>query len=203
MNLQSRHRNRAAVLKVLLILAAVLVSGLVLAGATLVRSLRMPSPAFPDFAAEVISKLELKIRSDVEINAPPLVFTLARLGSHCVKVEPEVRSAMHTVRSAHVGVYELTDRPTRRTQLDLIKTLDKRCAALGWQRTGCVIDHQDLVLVYLPDTAANKDEVQVFVMVLSDSDLVAVGAIGDVDSLSDLINTAMKRHRTELLAALH
>jgi len=196
-------RSRATVLLVALILLGILLCALGIGGAMIVRSLRMPVRTMPDFGAEVVNTLDLEIRSDVEVNAPPWLVALARLISHCVDIEPEASGAVRAVRDARVHVYELRERPDRDTRSKLTGLLQKRFADLGWQRVVCVMDSHDLVLVYLPDSAPNTKHLELAVLVLSDRELVAVSASGNLDSLSDLVSLTMDRHRGEILSAFH
>lgn len=201
MNLPPSTGTRAGAPNALLILLAVVLCGSALVGVALARSLRVPPHPFPDFRERVLLPLRLGTCSEVQVNAPPLVFTLARLVSHCVDIETEARSALRTLRNAQVNVYKLSEQPTRRVQLELIERMETHMRELGWTRCLCVLDHHDVVLAHVSDSIRDGDSLEVCVVVLSNRDLVIVGARCDAEALSQLVNVALSRHRDELLTA--
>jgi hypothetical protein len=61
----------------------------------------------------VMKTVSAKPEKQIELGVGPLTLNLARAGLAFVELDPEVRKALHVVRSAEVGVYKLRNERQR------------------------------------------------------------------------------------------
>ena len=132
----------------------------------------------------------------IELSLGRLAFAAANFGLGFVPQEDipaEARQVLGSVRGAEVSVYHFE----RRTGdlAGMLVAADKALAKRGCERLVGVIKENQMVAVYIPRNMRSPKDVCFNVMVLSQNDLVCVGAMGDVQTLLDI---AMQKAQAEL-----
>jgi hypothetical protein len=131
-------------------------------------------------------------RADEKIEVGVGFFTvgLARLASKYVDLPPEARTAIGSLKQAECAVYEVHDR--RGSLSSVLMEADRAMDSRGCERLVGVIQHNQLVAVYVPRDMDSARNVKASVIVLDRRQLVCVTARADA---SDLMQLAMSKIR--------
>ncbi len=121
----------------------------------------------------------------VEINVGSRSLDLARTILHFVKLDPNARTALESLRAAEVGVY----RSTGRSQLDhgaMLSAADKAMTRRGWDRLVCVIKPREFVAVYVPRNIRSPQDLKVCVAVVERGQMVVASVRSNLEPLMQL-----------------
>ena len=129
-------------------------------------------------------------RQRIALNTGYFALGAVRTGLSFLKLEPGAHAVIESVRGAGVGVYQLIpgtqcpDRPA------MLAAADSAMAARGWERAVGVMEHGNMVAVYLPGRKISVHRVKCCVMVFNGKELVLVSALGNPEPL---INFALNQ----------
>lgn len=185
--------SRAFILKLLLVLIAVVMTGLLLLGFAVVRTLT-PGQEVRVVRNEIRDLFKTSFQSRIEISAKPWMVGLARLGLGFAPIEPRAKTAMGAVRGADVGVYRLNSTPVREEFPTLIDTISGHLEKKDWERVVTVLDREEIVLVFSQMNGSDPTDVQVLTVVLNGEELVIVSGRGNLLPLMDLVDEQLKEH---------
>jgi len=115
-------------------------------------------------------------RQRIVVNAGHLTLGAVRAGLSCVKLDPAVRAALQSVRTAGVGVYQLPSGAPRPDRAAMLAAADSTMTARGWERVVGVMDSKDLVAVYLQGKNVSVHRLKCCVMVFDGKEMVLVSA---------------------------
>jgi hypothetical protein len=122
----------------------------------------------------------------LEINVGRFTFGAARTALSFARLDPEVRTALRSVRSAQVGLYQLSSDADYLNLGTLLNAADQAMTRKGWTRLVGVSREHELVAVYVPVQQTDASDVQACVAVVNGRQLVVVGARSDLEPLVDL-----------------
>jgi hypothetical protein len=125
-------------------------------------------------------------RTAIELNAGSLALALARTGLSFCDLPPEARTVLDSVRQAEVGLYQ---RPSGKGLLGRTNPLDAAdqvMATQGWDRLVGVVNHQNLVAVYVPRKQDSESDVKICALVLDRRQMIVVSARADLGPLFEL-----------------
>jgi len=125
----------------------------------------------------------------VQVSVGPLTLGAVRQGLRFVHAEgvADARQALGAVRCASVGVYERTSGGANWSRDELFKETDRAMLKRGWVRMVGMTDHQETVLIYVPQDMGNDGPVDLCLAVVSDKELVVVSTTVDADRLAEFV----------------
>lgn len=131
----------------------------------------------------------------IELALGRLTFGAANLGLHFVKsddIPPEARMILGSVKGAEVSVYHFRERSgsLARVLQDADRALEKR----DCERVVGVMQERQLVAVYTPTKIRSPRNVEFYVLVLNDHDLVCASANGDIKTILELAMSKAEEH---------
>jgi hypothetical protein len=130
----------------------------------------------------------------IEIGIGPLTLNLARAGLAFVDLEPETRTALHTVRSAEVGVYKLRSERRQLNHAAMLSAADKTMTDRGWDRVVGVMNRRELVAIYVPAQVRSTRKVKVCLVAVSGQELVVASARGNLEPLMEMAWNRANHH---------
>jgi hypothetical protein len=140
-------------------------------------------------------------RQQIAVNAGYLTLGAVRAGLSCVKLDPAVRAALQSVRTAGVGVYQLPSGTPPPDRAAMLVGADLAMTARGWERVVGVMDGKDLVAVYLPGKNVSVHHLKCCVLVFDGKEMVLVSAQGNPEPLlTYALNQPGLRAQTKWLA---
>jgi len=142
----------------------------------------------------VMKTVSAKQEKQIEIGVGPLTLNLARAGLSFVDLEPEVRKALHVVRSAEVGVYKLRNERQRLNHAAMLSAADKTMTERGWDRVVGVMNRRELVAIYVPRQAGSTRNMQVCLVVVNEQEFVVASARSDLEPLMELASNRLNLH---------
>lgn len=122
----------------------------------------------------------------VVVNVGGITMALVRTGLKFVKLEPQARAAVNTVRGAEVGVFELRGAPRDIDSGAILGRTDRAMARQGWERAVGVSHDRQLVAVYFPRRKLSPGRVRGCVLVFDGRTLVVVSARANIEPLLEL-----------------
>lgn len=126
--------------------------------------------------------------TEVQFSVGPGALGLARFVVGFIDdVPPEARKAMEAVRCASVGVYRLHTQPDAAARVAMMRAAAERMESEGWHRAVAVHDDGELVMVFVPRDARDTEELEICVVVCSNTDLVVVSANGRTGPLQEIV----------------
>ncbi|HET7537219.1 MAG TPA: hypothetical protein VFJ90_12235 [Candidatus Didemnitutus sp.] len=131
----------------------------------------------------------------VQLSVPGIVVSAVRTGLCCVHSPDidEAKVALKAVKNASVGVYELDDpRHADWSREQLFAETDKAMQRRGWVRMVGVVDHNDAVLVYVPQDLDTDEPVDLCVAVVNNRELVVCSTTLDFDQVAKFAERHMK-----------
>ena len=134
----------------------------------------------------------------ITLNAGGLTTGVIRFAVHHLKVGPEPRAALDSVRGAEVAVYKLHDGAPFVDHAAILAGADKTMFARGWDRIVGVSEERNLVAVYFPRRAAWGGTLKCCVLVFNGADLVVAGARGKLQPLFDLATKKLIQHQPKV-----
>jgi hypothetical protein len=138
------------------------------------------------------------VNTKVQVSVGPVLLGMAGLlVPHVNDVPPEAVDALRCVRSASVGVYELSGVQAG-IDAAAVARADAVMSKSGWHRLVAVRDNSNTVLIYAPRISANADVVDVCIGVLDGRNCVVVSARLHADGLAHLVQRQLPR----MMAAL-
>jgi hypothetical protein len=134
---------------------------------------------------ELIKSSGVEWRQQIALNAGRLTLGAVRAGLSCakLKLDPEARAALQSLRTAGVGVYQLPSGTPPPDRAAMLAAADSTMTARGWERVVGVMDGQDLVTVYLPEKNVSVHRLKCCVMVFDGEEMVLVSAQGNLEPL--------------------
>jgi hypothetical protein len=99
----------------------------------------------------------------------------------------EARLALAAVRRASVGVYETAEPVKEIASTGLVERTDAAMQRRGWTRLVTVFDHDDKILVYVPQDDGSAETIELCVAVLDGRELVVVSTTVRAGELAALI----------------
>jgi hypothetical protein len=136
---------------------------------------------------ELIKTSGVEWQPQIVINAGWLALGAVRAGLSCLRLDPAARAALQSVHAAAVGVYQLPAGTPPPNRAAMLAAADSAMTARGWERLVGVVDHRDLVAVYLPQKAS-AHRLKCCVLVFDGKEMVLVSAQGN---LMPLVNFAL------------
>ncbi len=105
---------------------------------------------------------------------------------HAPKIA-EARLAMAAVRHASVGVYESDEPAKGSSPQDLVDHTDSAMQKHGWMRLVTVFDHNEKVLIYMPQEESSAETFDLCVAVLDGREMVIVSTTVNAAALGQVI----------------
>jgi len=139
----------------------------------------------------VMKTVSAKQEKQIEIGIGPLTLNLARAGLSFVDLEPEVRKALHVVRSAEVGVYKLRYERQRPNHAAMLSAADKTMTERGWDRVVGVMNQRELVAIYLPAKASSTQNLKLCLLVMNGEEVVVASARSNLEPLMELASNRL------------
>jgi hypothetical protein len=140
---------------------------------------------------------------EVEIGVGALPLTLARAALSFLDLDSEARSALETVRDAHVGVYQGGGARHSASSSAVLTAADEAMSKRGWDRLVTVMDGDELVVVFVPEDLHSPRHVKVCVLVLDGAELVVVAARSNLEPLLELaFDRSARSWRKHVLSSL-
>lgn len=200
MKISSSHGRNGAVLQVLAVLAGICLIGLSAIAFAVYSTVTVGSDmrAVRNVAAK---EAHLRFAQQWEGTAHPLLVDVARFGLSFAHLQPEARLAIQSVRGAEVGFYELTTPPNDATRQRLFRDFSQRLEQRGWSRTVSVLDREDLVMVFVPNSETSAQEFRAFVVVLNERQLVLVSGRANLEPMAELVESKLNNHLSGPLLA--
>ena len=122
-------------------------------------------------------------RQRIALNAGHFTLGAVRAGLSCVKLDPGARAALQSVRTAGVGVYQLSGGTKGPDRAAMLATADSTMTARGWERVVGVLDGKDLVAIYLPGKNVSVHRLKCCVLVFDGKEMVLVSVQGNPEPL--------------------
>lgn len=143
-----------------------------------------------DAAALRASALEaLPGKWDNKVTLHPGFFTtaLVRAGARFVKLPPEARAAISSLRGLEVAVYKNSQATADWVDTGaVLARADEAMSARRWDRVVGVSRDDELVAVYTPRRGITASSIRCCVLVLHRNDLVVAGANGNPEPLVEV-----------------
>lgn len=145
----------------------------------------------------MVATLDAPVTTKVQVTAGPGLLAAARgVLWFLPEVPADATTALGSVRSASVGVYQLTfDAADRR---GCVRQSDARMSARGWQRVVGVNDGNSTVLVYAPQGASSHRRLDLCIAVMEGRDLVVVSTEVEPEVLLPLVRRHLPAGAVEL-----
>lgn len=124
--------------------------------------------------------------TEIEVGVGTLTLGLARLGLGFVDLPPEARAAIGAVRGAEVGVYRLRDEHRPLDHSIMLTKADGAMGVRGWDRLVTVLNHREMVAIYVPKDMRSPRDVSVSIVVLDGHDMVLAAARSDLEPLMQI-----------------
>ena len=137
-------------------------------------------------------------RQQIGLNIGSVTLGLARAGLSFAPLDPEARVALRAVRGVEVGIYQLASGSKRPDRTAMLNAADGVMRTRGWERVVGVLDHDQLVGVYLPAKITSARRMKACVMVLDGHQMVVVSARADLEPLLECL-----RNQTDWHAKMH
>ncbi len=145
----------------------------------------------------MVATLDAPIATKVQMTAGPGLLAAARsVLCFLPDIPAEATTALASVRSASVGVYQLTFEAADRR--DCVRQSDVRMSARGWRRVVGVNDGNATVLIYAPQGASGGGRLDLCVAVLQGRDLVVVSTEVEPDVLLPLLRRHLPARSVEI-----
>jgi hypothetical protein len=122
-------------------------------------------------------------RQQIALNAGHFTLGAVRAGLSRVQVDPGARAALQSVRSAEVGVYQLASGTPPPDRAAMLAAADSAMTIRGWERVVGVMDHHNLVAVYLPEENISAHHLKCCVLVFDGKEMVLVSVQGNPQPL--------------------
>lgn len=142
---------------------------------------------------------------EAEVHVGWFPLALARTALRFAPLDPEVHLALRALRNAEVSVHARHADGPSTDRVAMLSDADRVMAARGWERLVGVVEHQDLVLVYVPKNLSSAHDIQACVLVLEARHLVVASARADLEPLLELARRRpewQEGHRRFQVAAL-
>jgi len=195
---QLPSRRRSTLGRVIAVFGVLFLAGVITAvclGIAAIRSLRITDDTSP-VRGDLLARLNVPRVSQVEVSVPSWLVVLGRVTASIADVDPRLDQGLGALQCGQVGVYQLGRNPSRRDALAMLELADNRLGEAGWNRIVTVLDEGQLVAVY--ESAGSRDtdkEIDAFVIVLDQRDLVMVSARGRTKPLVELAAAAFDEAR--------
>jgi hypothetical protein len=135
----------------------------------------------------------LACKKQFELSVGPISFLLLRSGLSLAPLDPNVRTALESVRGAEVGIYKLNAAADPAAFHAALATADQAMSVRGWDRVVGVGQGRELVVIYAPQRPARGARVDVCLAVVTRDQLVVVSGRTDLEPLMALaLNQARK-----------
>ncbi|HVU18977.1 MAG TPA: hypothetical protein VHD32_18875 [Candidatus Didemnitutus sp.] len=112
---------------------------------------------------------------------------------HCPNIA-EARLGVGAVKSASVGVYELTGDAASFAPEKVFSRADEVMTRRGWTRMVGVSEDRDNVLIYCSDHGSSSDRLDVCLAVVENRQLVVVSATVNADRLAEMVTKLAAKH---------
>lgn len=137
---------------------------------------------------EILSTIEGHSHTQVQLSVGPTILSGVRLGlAFSDQIPREAKLAVNAVRSASVGVYELSEDAGETLRAKMFVATDQVMRRRGWTRVVVVNSDGNTVLIYMPENATDHGRQRVCLAVCERDKLVIVSATADTASLVDLV----------------
>lgn len=107
-----------------------------------------------------------------EFNLGGFTFGVARIGLSFAHPGREVSAALKTVRGVEVALCQLPSDAVAPDRAAMLASADTAMKSRGWSRLVGVLDGQDLVAVYMPDTINSVRQMKCSVLVFDGQQLI-------------------------------
>ena len=188
--------------RVLLVVFLVLVVGAASLVYTIASTFRLgPETAVLAKSARPAGANHLQKR--LALNLGATTFGLVRFAGCIPSLPPEARAAMKTVRSAEVGVFQLSS-GTKEKDLDRTAILSRADTAMsrkGWDRIVGVIKDREVVAIYTPRRSTNPRKLTFCLLVCKEQELVVARVSGDPQPLLELAAAELAKGNSLLAKA--
>jgi hypothetical protein len=130
-----------------------------------------------------------EMRKQIELSLGRLPFGLVRSGASFVKLDPEAKAAISSVRGAEVGVYAFPQEALPATRGAFMARAGAAMERRGWTRVVGVTERNQSVAVFVPDTADLASTLRVMVLVVDKRQCVIASARIHPEPLVELAHT--------------
>ena len=120
------------------------------------------------------------------VNVGRLTTGVGRLVAGFFPLDLEVHLAISSIRAAEVGVYRLEHPLQHLDRAQVLAKTETTMRKRGWERIVGVSQEKDLVAVFIPNRVSSSN-LRCCVLVVSDEDLVVVGARGNIEEVLRLV----------------
>jgi hypothetical protein len=127
-----------------------------------------------------------------ELSIGRIAFFAAGVASKYVQIPSEARDVLDAVKGGEVSIYTLPH-GVKADRAGVLESADHEMQDRGWMRLVGVLDHHELVAIYVPEKSSSTT--RACVLVLSEHELVCVSAACQLEPLMDL---AMRKAHGQL-----
>jgi hypothetical protein len=132
----------------------------------------------------------------IELSVGPVILGMARAGLNFIELDPEVRSALGTVRGTSVGVYRLDQPSSELVGAGMVDAVEQAMNRRGWDRILAVLDGQSCVLAYAPARISSPRDLRICMLVLDGEQLVVTSVrVNPEPAIEFLLREADKARR--------
>lgn len=153
---------------------------------------------FSSMQSAVVQESGCDWARQIRFGVPGVLFSVARAGLSFVEIEPEARAALQTLRGLRVALYERASGTPDRTAM--MVAADRAMQARGWSRVVGVLDRQEMVAVFAPDTLQQTRDLEVCVVVFDGNQLVFASGRANPAPLTELALRHFAAERDRLMA---
>ena len=140
-------------------------------------------------------------RQRIGINAGGVTLCAVRTGLSFVHLDAEARAALQSLSGVQLGIYQLPPGVKSPDRVGMLAAADHAAANHGWNRVVCVLNREDLVIVYVQDQTAWPERIKCFVLVFDGRQMVLIAARGNPEPLVRcLLNRPDVREKLQGLA---
>ena len=148
----------------------------------------------------VAQALSTDLDPKFEFSVGGLTLGLVRGGLALAEVDmpPEARAGLGAFHAAEVGVYTLHRGEDAMNPAQVLSTTDEAMRRRGWDRMVGVVDHDNLVAVYVPAKIGKGTTLRACVLVIGGRDVVVASAQGDPAQVVALAMDHARKEHPEL-----
>jgi hypothetical protein len=128
----------------------------------------------------------------ISVNVGGFTTGLVRAGLSFVKMEPEARAAINSLRGGDVAIYTRTGEGKEFDCGAALTRADKKMKARGWTRIVAVKDKKDFVIVYVPAGKIAPDKVTCCVLVYDGRQMVVASVRGNLEAVQSILEQHLK-----------
>lgn len=172
-------KNKISLIIITLVLANFLLSGCI-----------GVNRGFKSLRNHIVENVDGDYERVIEFSVGPAGILLASMFVSFADTEENIDDMLRQVSRVQVSIYEKKGNGSSNPSMSLLCSLSKRLEDRGWQYLVRSVDGDEMVGVFIRSDEPEELN-QIFVVALSDKELVMTEVLGDLD---DLIEIAIRQH---------